>query len=337
MFKIGDVVKIKNKEQKYIIIEDNVSMENTVFFISMDDYDFERLDYFGSRIYNSSIDKLDKVGRVKTFKCARCGETHIGKPIISENGKYCYNCSTIMDYETENNLGVHKSKQHGKTYGFELECIPKSKADRLFLCHRKYNLIPTSDCSLDCGGVEYKTPIYYSLNGLKSMLYTFEKHVDFKNESCGQHINIGHVSKINYNSMQNIRKYSLLIFNPVADYMFINPESTKKICGRFFNHYACYNSCDEYERKYNRHHSWINLSHVDRFEFRLAKIQTPDQYIQLVNMYGEWVDAIITWFLRGPNERNAQIAGRKLLNIFQKYERGDAVSQSKARNNRKAS
>lgn len=330
MFRIGDVVKIKNKEKQYIVIGDhNDIIENRIYFIPMDDYNTDA--YLVHHICSCSANELDKVGSVKTFKCARCGETYVSKPIITENGKYCYDCSCVESYSTENNKKAHKTKKHGKTYGFELECIPHSKEDGLFLYHHKYNLIPTSDISLDVDGVEFKTPTYYSLNGLKSMLHTFEKHVDFKNESCGQHINIGHTEKINYRTMVWIRNYADDIFKVVEDYMVNNPKSTEKICGRFFNDYCNYNDSFKF------HTTWVNLGHSNRIEFRLAKIQSPEQYIQLVNMYGEWVDAIITWFLRHPNERNAQIAGRKLLRIFQKYERGDAVSQSKTRNNRKVS
>lgn len=332
MFKIGDVVKVKNEGWKYIVIENHDDViENMVFLIPMEEYDFEHPHCLGNCIRRCFVGDLDKVGSVKTFKCARCGEVHFGKPFISQNGKYCFNCNSIESYSTENNKVTHTIKKHGKTYGFELECIPFSEKDMLFLFHHKYNLIPTFDASLDVDGVEFKTPTYYSLNGLKSMLHTFEKHVDFKNESCGQHINIGHTEKINYRTMIWIRNYADDIFKVVEDYMVNNPKSTEKICGRFFNNYCSYND------SFNFHTTWVNLGHSNRIEFRLAKIQSPEQYIQLVNMYGEWVDAIITWFLRDPNERNAKIAGRKLLRIFQKYERGDAVSQSRARNNRKVS
>lgn len=322
MFRVGDV--LRNDAGAQITISDiKPNGEYLVLFLKT------------SIVITQELIKrhgYKKVGHARTFRCSGCGERIVGEePVICENGKYCQSCREIHDYYTENNIKFHKAKNHGKTYGFELECVPYTLQDQLFLCNHKYHLKATSDSSLPTNGVEFKTPTYRSLNGLKAMLHTFEKHVDFQNDKCGQHINIGDVDKINTDSMCAIRAYAEYIFDPVLYYMTDARPSTERICGRYFNYYA------SRKTSYGCHTSWVNLNHNNRIEFRLAKIQSPEQYIQLVNMYTEWVDAIITWFLRGPNERNAQIAGRKLLNIFQKYERGDAVSQSKVRNNRKAS
>lgn len=259
--------------------------------------------------------------------CSCCGGKNIVENMIyGKNKKYiCLSCNDIQPYSTKNDLKFHKKKKHGKTYGFEFECIPNSIQDKVVLCDRKYSFIPTYDASLPKDGIEFKTPIYYSLNGIKPMLKTLTTCADFTHVDCGQHINIGDTKYINCKNMCKIRDYSPIIFTPLAMYLKENRESTVKICGRYFTDYATISS-------YTDHYSWINLSHDNRIEFRLSKMQTPTQYFQLICMWTEMLDAIITWFLPNPSYKSAQKTSEKLVKIFQKYENEKANCQRPERN-----
>lgn len=264
---------------------------------------------------------------VKNFKklsyvrCNRCGKM-ISKSLSnrSNNGDYyCKDCSEIKPYHTKNNEKIHKSNNKNKTYGFELECVPKNRACYLNMLNKKYSLIPTRDSSLPDDGVEFKTPTYQSLRGLYQNFNSFYKWVDFSNQKCGQHINIGDSEYLNQESMEKILKYSDYIFDCLKEYMYENRKLTESVCGRFFTKYA---SCTV---SYAEHTSWINLSHEDRIEFRLSKFVTPIQYIILTKMWAEMLDCIINNFLKKYNDKsyrnlkNAKNTSIKLVKIFKKY------------------
>ena len=259
----------------------------------------------------------------KNVKCKKCGKT---VPVFlaqkSGNGDYyCVECSYIKDYCTKNEEKVHKGTKKRKTYGFELESVKKSEEEYLNMLHEKYHLIPTHDGSLPENGVEFKTPTYRSLLGLKKAFEGFYEWVDFSDYRCGQHINIGDEVYINGYTMEGIRKNADTIFDKLKNYMKQNRVSTERICGRFFTDYASLYAdyCD--------HCCWINLSHQNRIEFRLSKFVTPKQYITLTKMWEEMLDCIINNYVKkyNPvhntyNQRNANIVANKLVAIFKKYE-----------------
>lgn len=60
------------------------------------------------------------------------------------------------------------------------------------------------------------------------MLRTISKYADFKNECCGQHINIGDIEHINDKTIKKIRQYANVIFTLLESYMIENKDSTKK-------------------------------------------------------------------------------------------------------------
>lgn len=265
------------------------------------------------------------------FKCKRCG-SFINKldgiEIANNKGMICSECMRNLNYSTKNNLRVKKETKSGKTYGFELECIPKSKNHKAFMLQPQYNLKATKDSSLPPNGVEFKTPTYNSLRGLRKTFHTFNEHVRFNNAKCGQHINIGDKKYINEHSMQLLRHYGRVIFDGLYDYMYEHKEETIKVCGRFFNDYALRSI------NYISHCSWVNLSHNNRIEFRLSKFVTPNQYFTLTCMWTDMLNCIINnlintynWHDSGtPADyskyfRDCSKVSNKLIKIFKRYAR----------------
>jgi hypothetical protein len=268
-------------------------------------------------------------------KCASCQNVLlVGSMTKSSNGRYvCRDCLQVKQYSTASTQQAHRQKDHHKTYGFEFECIPINKQAQATIMANKYGFIPTSDCSLATGGIEFKTPIYYSLNGVKPMLRTLLTLADFQNDSCGQHINMGDTKHIDPSSMSKIRDYAFDLFDPLYNYMYEHRSQTTRVCGRFFTNYARQRSC------YTDHVSWINLSHDYRIEFRLSKMNSANQYFQLICMWTEILDCVINGFLlkyqdrqADVNKTNAHRVGERLVKIFQKYADGKSICQRAERN-----
>lgn len=263
----------------------------------------------------------------KRVKCSCCGSPfHKSFVVKCSNGRYvCRECMRTKPYSTKNNNTNHAPKKNGKTYGFELECVPNSAEDKASVISSGYGFIPTRDGSLPLNGVEFKTPTYFGLSGIKKMLKNVEKYVSFSSPRCGQHINIGDYNTIGAEEMQNIRSYGYNIFYPVQSYMEEHRSATKRICGRYFVRYA--NTNTSYV-----HGSWVNLSHDNRIEFRISKYRTAEQYVHLCCMWTEMLDCIEKNFLKNPCQKTADKTGIKMVKIFKKYSEGKANCQRPERN-----
>lgn len=273
------------------------------------------------------------------MKCKRCGRTITKNYCVSiadGGGVICNSCLCNQSYYTQNNINVRKQTLNGKTYGFELECVPYSQNNKAKMLLPKYNLIATHDGSLPANGTEFKTPIYNNLKNMRNLLTTFYKYVDFSDGRCGQHINIGHPTYLNRYSMIVLRRYSHMIFDDLYVQMkqIDNKEFVKDICGRYFVPYA------NYETNYTTHTSWINLAHDNRIEFRLSKFNSPNQYFELINMWGNMIDCIINDFIIPTNSykrrRNttaleynkcAEKTSKKLIKVFYKYRNKESKCQ----------
>lgn len=263
----------------------------------------------------SSMKRIYKIPVVK--KCCKCGNIVRNNEYVEVNGKYlCNNCRSIKSYGLKNDVFHNKPVKSGKTYGFEFECVCNEE-NRDFVTAQNWGLIPTHDGSLPVNGVEFKTPTYNGLRGVRHVFKTMDKKVSFSNSFCGQHINIGDRNWLNSRNMAIIRNYRTQIFNPLRVYLEEHPKQTKKVIGRGFGQYRS-NDLDMV------HGSWINLDNNNRIEFRMSKFVNPNQYFNLTIMWTEMIDSIINNVLKttGNNRvSGAKKAGDELVNIFQKYYR----------------
>ena len=284
----------------------------------------------------------------KVFKCASC--EHV-KPMVDVAGfsekiagrgeRYiCKECAAVKSYNTANNKAVHKKAEHGFKFGCEFECVPFSESDHLAMCSSSYNLIPTRDSSLPFGGIEYKTGTIRNASAVKSMLRSFEKHVDFSYEQCGQHINFSSdmLEECDYNAIYAFRHE---LFDTLREYMKQNPDEVLRVCGRNETPY-----CSLENTEYSSHGTWLNLSHCYydtpiekcRLELRIAKVASPNQYVWLIFMCRDILDCIATNFIpyigSSVEDHKATITANKLVKVFQKYANGKAICQRPERNSK---
>lgn len=268
--------------------------------------------------------------REGVFKCMSCetwhpwAEAHPGKTAGRGERRYvCDRCFAVKKYSTKNVDPAHKEKKHGLRFGFELECIPYSDDDRAALCSSSYGFIPTSDSSLPDGGIEFKTPIYNSFNGVKQMLRTVEKYADLTPRECGTHINVSR-DDLSLADMENIREHADQIFGHLAKILEVDTDACELVFGRCMNEYA------GNTENYLAHYSWVSLRNPDRIEFRLCKFREASQYFWLANMVAEITATVIDWSRKG----RYKIARERIVKIFRKYERGQADCQRPERNSR---
>lgn len=292
---------------------------------------------YGYWIPLANVEFLSTNNNMSRRMCSCCKQVLPKNALIkAKSGRYvCFSCNRTLGYSTRNNTNSHKAKNHNKTYGFEFECIPRSTEDRAAILSYGYGFLPTSDGSLADGGVEFKSPIYHSLNGLRPMLRTISKHADLTHRSCGQHINIGDKEYIDSNEMEFLSDYANKVFDPLYFYMKDRRSDVERVVGRYFTGYA--------DREcYTNHSSWINLSHNNRIEFRLSKFKNANQYFQVVCMWTEMLDCVINNFLLKTkvngrtnmpfNCKCAEQTAAKLIKIFDKYAQDKATCQRPERN-----
>ena len=286
---------------------------------------------------NEIIDRIVKAAH--TAHCSKCG-----KPVgdggfrtanIPARGGVnpayiCSDCVEVGSYFDKNNNLKHIQAGHGVWKGFELECVPKSEEGYLAMLWGKYELLPTEDGSLPENGVEFKTPIYRNGSGIKSAIYSWLDWVDFSHPDCGQHINISKVTWSNVDYLI-VRENADALFGKLREYMQHHPEDVVRVCGRNF----CFYASDDVD--WDTHRCFLNLSHDDRWEWRLAKLVSPDQYYALSDMVGEMLKCVETnylnWFFTGKRDHKAEVTAKKLVSIFCKYAEGKAEAQKEKRCN----
>jgi len=261
------------------------------------------------------LKKLPSNWKAKTVTCDVCNTVlRPNRMVKSAKGKYvCKECLRKKSYSTKNDIMAGKSTKQGWTFGFEFECIPKSEANEAVLVSKRWGFVPTSDGSLPSNGVELKSPIIQGRSSLRRMFNDAYNNVDFANAHCGQHINIGNSLWINEHNMRCIRENKARLFNRLGQYMDRHPEDVRRLCGRGF---GCYRS---YDTAY-RHGSWLNLEHNNRFEWRISKFVTPDQYFNLCNMWCDMMTCVNKHYLKSTcDSRAADTTGALLVEIFKKY------------------
>lgn len=253
----------------------------------------------------------------KVHLCDVCGsQKPVTRMVRSKKGKYvCSSCMEKKGYSTKNDVRVGRPTKAGWTFGFEFECVPKSREDEAVLVSKKWGFIPTSDSSLPSNGVELKSPTINGRSSLKRMFDAANEAVDFSDERCGQHINIGN-KWMDSTIMRAVRDRGVDIFYPVESYMAEHRQITEKVCGRYFRTY-----CGQCGMSGGYHHGdWLNLDHGNRVEFRISKFTTPEQYFNLVNMWVDMLDAVHKKYVMcGLTEKAAKATGKELVKIFQQY------------------
>ena len=240
-------------------------------------------------------------------KCLRCGKEFEPKDgYTTEDGEfYCSDCTIVMPYFTRNNNVIGDLETGQNTYGFELEGVPRSFDAYLHMLRKEYAVIPTKDSSLPENGVEFKTSIYVGLNEFGKIMPKFAEYIDFSDNKCGQHINIG-ATFLTPQNIKDLDRYGHNILSKLLRYMGKHKEDTMNVCGRTFTEYA------KRASTCHSHKNWVNV-HENRVEFRLSKFRNVEQYIDLVCMWSEMLEEINRGFFEKIVPGVTGVTGRARL------------------------
>ena len=240
----------------------------------------------------------------------------------------CYNHMLnhgLYDYTYEGfaNVGTPKSTSlahHPVGEEFETmrdgESVKRYNSLKMILVDSHF--IPSSDSTVY---VEYKSPIQEGLGTISKLLDTIERegfiHC-FSHESCGAHMH-GYTSNI-----APVRSYYHSLFIPLCEYI-RNMDSEKRVAtfGRDFSMWASPINASTYECQ---HENFINVQHENTIEFRLPKITSASQYLNVLKFWREathHIEKNFTTCLKpiegGYRKMQAQKVGCELVDIAKKY------------------
>lgn len=244
----------------------------------------------------------------------------------------CMDCMEVKSYFAKNDIiRWGTDNLNGFTYGFEFEIIPASLASHALLISRDFRMIATDDGSLPIGGIEFKTPVYDSLHGVKQIFRTVADNQITNYETdrcCGTHVHIGHVDRYTPHTRNIIINNIRELVKPLGEYLKTNKEECEAVFGRYFTYYANFKD----DTTYNNHESWINLENDTNIEFRLCKMVTPEQYFFCVCMIKDMFTTMLDF---AEGKITLEKSQKKLIKIFQKYANGKANCQRPERNTNK--
>ena len=264
--------------------------------------------------------------RITTCICG-CGR-HTETPVADEwfcvpqrdrGGRVAYMCSVCADqmdgYSFENAATRGTAGCGGGfTYSVELETNTPDFNMQAYMLKNEWR--STYDGTVD---VEYKSPIFQSLNPMKKLLVTLEQMQAagnfFIGNNCGTHFNVGIIDGIGAGTMNAIRAYYGKLFGPLSDYLAANPDACTMVFGRdLTGHWArpWYYGDDP-----ETHELFINVQHDTHIEFRVCKFRTAAQYMNCAKMCKEIVKTILARF--DGTSRTACKVGTRLVAIFEKY------------------
>lgn len=250
----------------------------------------------------------------------------------NRNGYVCdFHLYNMESYSDENEYRHGSRKVNGFTFSVELETSYSDIKARGELLD--FGFLPTSDCTVD---VEYKSPIYEGMNAISKQCVSIERmlnerHMRIGND-CGTHFHVGHVDSINPTTMGYLKRFYHSLFLPLCEVMKANPTETIVFWGRNFTHYA--NTINENSNA-NEHCNFINLQHNYTVEFRLAKFQDAEQYMNVVRFCKEVVNTVINNFIEHFNDEGidstrysniteyrkhkAAVTAKKIVKLYKKY------------------
>lgn len=266
--------------------------------------------------------------------CGKKGTNHTFHAVETKNHGVIFMCDECYNkgrqqytYSIENDLKVNGAKKHGFTYSFEMEL---SKHEDSFVRMLQYNnFMPTYDSTV---AIEYKSPIYQSLNGIRKLFRSMSKELsnDYFDYNVGTHCNIGHTS-INLQTIRYLSRFYHSLFLPMSRWLELNPLATEKLYGRQIGGWA--SPINENTDPF-RHENFINLQHTTHVEFRLCKFIDEKQYVDVVQLNTKMMKALINNFIEHFNREDfdttryasirdyrrhkARLTGQKLVSLIEK-------------------
>lgn len=260
----------------------------------------------------------------RACKCKKCG-TIIDKgeqayKIVTPSTYYflCDHChSNIHAYSTRNNQINNKPIKSGITLGIEHEQSGSFDYRALMIM----GWIPTSDCTVD---VEYKSPIFQSLRGLKLTLETLERAGATSGDNrSGTHCHIGTFSE---SELSTIQSHASELFSALQNVLYNDRIGTTEFFGRYFTSFA---GMTEF---YSGHSVWLNLyTGKPTIELRIGKFISASQYYRVM-ILARFMGQILKSFLAG--KISASKASNKFIALYRKCRLARDVSDIIGNNNR---
>ena len=270
-------------------------------------------------------DKINS-GNVSNEKKATC--KHCGQTIQPENGiiqeslkkNYyfiCVECNNKhYNYTTTNNKKNNSPKKHNITVSYEFESMTRD--NRLY----DYGFLPTSDQTV---AIEWKTPIYQSLNGLSKIFKSIDDlGLIYNSEAVGCHSNTGFVNGFSNSQYQLLKDFYIIMFQDLSDHLKNNPDKSTKLFGRPLNRW-----CEPITINSNvlSHYNYINISHRTHLENRVTKFINYRQFMQATKFNIDCLKCIQKnlflnydkGFSREKLEKKAHVISRKLVKLFNKH------------------
>lgn len=238
--------------------------------------------------------------------------------VESRNTHYkymCPNCSTsVGSYFDENHKFRKVQTRKGNTISLELETGNYNDLDRRLL---QFEFIPTGDGSIN--GIEWKSPIWYNLNGLAKMLKSFLEDGMLVDRLCGSHINVGNTN-MTEDDFNIIRRNFEKIFRGLHTAMESDEQTTKKLCGRSFS------ECRHYAGGFHptEHASFLTVRE-NRIELRTAKLITANQYVKCIQFTEDILKTVRNNLTNHKDENGKvtrhkiDVTSKKLVALYRKY------------------
>lgn len=253
-------------------------------------------------------------GYPSVVKCSCCGEESLEVLMASDEdvGYICGKCLQKKDYHDKNEIKKGRGK---RSFSIEFETDDKDDLKQYKLI--KLGFLPTHDGSI--GGIEWKSPIFYSKKSAKSAIETFEELKGIITKKCGTHIHVGTKIKA------TIQLFREKLFMPLINHMKANSEETEQFWGRYFNGYARA-SLDNYDR----YSAFSTYSKYNTIEFRLPKFVSKEQFYNVLCFCLDCVDLIEKKYehVKCYNDDTKIIkamekAGEQILKMYIDYNKND--------------
>lgn len=270
-----------------------------------------------------------QVGTIETrvtrnAKCKKCGDiittSDTAYKITTTQTYYflCERChSFIGSYHDQNTVINNKPIKSGVTLGIEHEQSNSFDYRALYVL----GWYPSYDCTVD---IEYKSPIYQSLRGLKLTLETLENAgATSGDHRSGTHCHIG---TFDYLELSTIQSNCNQLFDALQSHLLNDQYGTMSFFGRYFSGYCNLTSA------YNGHSSWLNLyTGKPTIELRLGKFISASQYYRVL-VFSRLLGSLLKDFTSG--KISASKTSNKILAIYRKCQLARDISDIIGNNNR---
>lgn len=203
-----------------------------------------------------------------------------------------YHASHLESYSRENGYRIGEMKKNGYTYSVELETSAADFQARLELCVAGF--IPSSDITVF---IEFKSPIYNGMNGLKAFLPSIQDLIENGNinigRECGTHFHVGHDKYINARYMSYIRRFYHSLFVPLSNACLANPNKATELFGRDFGEWA---RAVDNATVADEHTNFINVQHDYSLEFRRCFFRNDKQYSRCTDFCRKVTEKVVNTF-----------------------------------------